>query len=92
MVYAIGKDPERAEKFSKIKNYAEFAFKLGQLEKDLKVSSKKTTPPPERKLGGSAPKSGVSDSQLDTLRSEAEATGNYNKVMEYNRVKKQQQS
>jgi hypothetical protein len=89
MVYAIGKDPERAEKFSKIKNYAEFAFKLGQLEKDLKVS-KKTTPPPERTVKGSAPKSGTSDSTLDKLRAEADKTGDYNKVMQYKRNKAKQ--
>jgi hypothetical protein len=88
VVYAIGKNPERAEKFSKIKDSGEFIKQMTLLESTMKVSSKKTIPGPESTVKGSAPKAGTSDNALEKLRKEAEVSGNYNKVMEYNRNKR----
>jgi len=49
----------------------------------LKVTQRKSAPPPERVVQGNAGTSGSVDSSLDKLRAEAERTGDYTKVMRY---------
>ena len=85
LVYAIGKNPKRADELSKIIDPVEFGFALGQLEKDMKVTKRKAPPAPESKVTGSAPMSGSGDKALERLRADAVKTGNINKVMEYKR-------
>jgi len=83
VMYAIGKNSKKAKEIAQIKDPVKFAFAVAKLEKDMKVKSKKSPPPPEKTLGGTAPKSGSVDSTLDKLRAEAERTGNYTKVIQY---------
>lgn len=87
VIYALGKNSNRAKEIASINDPVKFAFAVAKLEKDLKVRNRKAPPPPEKKVSGTAPKSGSVDSTLERLRAEAERTGNYSKVHKY----KQQQ-
>lgn len=85
LVYVLGKNPEKAAKLAKITNPVSFAFEMGRLEKDIKMTKKTTTtttiPAPERVVQGVA--KGRSDLSLERLRKEAEASGDYTKVVQY---------
>lgn len=87
VIYALGKNGNRAKEIASINDPVKFAFAVAKLEKDLKVRNRKAPPPPEKKVSGTAPKSGSVDSTLERLRADAERTGNYSKVHKY----KQQQ-
>lgn len=87
VIYALGKNPDRAKELAAIKDPVKFAFAVAKLEKDLKVTKRKAPPPPEKKVEGTGPKSGAVDSTLERLRAEASKTGDYNKVMAYRRKK-----
>ena len=88
VVYALGKNVKRAKELASIKDPVKFAVAIGKLEKDMKVTPRRSTPPPERTVSsGSAPISGSIDSTLERLRAEAEKTGDMTKVIRY----KQQQ-
>lgn len=92
MVYAIGKNPKKAAELASIKNYVEFAYALGELSKDMKVTTRKAAPAPEGKVSsGSARISGSVDSNLERLRADAEKTGDYSKVSAYRRQQKEKQ-
>jgi hypothetical protein len=88
VIYALGKNPAKLKELVAIKDPVKFAFTVAKLEKDLKLTTRKAPPPPEKVVTGSAPKSGVVDSQLDRLRAEAEKTGDYTKVTAYKRQKR----
>lgn len=83
LVYALGKNPKKAAELGAIKDPVKFAFAVAKLEKDLKVTQRKSAPPPEKVVQGNAATSGSVDSALDKLRAEAERTGDYTKVMRY---------
>jgi len=89
VMYALGKNPAKAAKIAELEDPVKFAFAVAKLEKDLKVTNKKTTPPPERTVNGTGRNSGVVDSTLEKLRAEAERTGNYTKVTQYRKQKRQ---
>jgi hypothetical protein len=89
VIYALGKNPKKAKELSEIKDPVKFAFAVAKLEKDLKVTNKKSAPPPEKTITGTARVSGAVDSTLDRLRADAEKSGNYTKVMQYKRNKAQ---
>lgn len=92
MVYAIGKNPKKAAELAGLKNYVEFAYALGELSKDMKVTTRKAATPPEGKVrSGSASISGSVDSTLDRLRADAEKSGDYSKVTQYRRQQKEKQ-
>ncbi len=92
MVYAIGKNPKKAAELAGLKNYVEFAYALGELSKDMKVTTRKAAPAPEGKVrGGSAPISGSVDSNLERLRADAEKSGDYSKVSQYRKQQKEKQ-
>lgn len=88
VIHALGKNATKLKELSAITDPVKFAFAIAKLEKDLKVTTRKAPPPPEKTVTGSAPKSGVVDSQLERLRAEAEKTGNYSKVTQYHRQKR----
>lgn len=88
VVYALGKNPQKAADLAKLQDPVKFAFAVAKLEKDLKVTPKKQAPPPERMVTGTGRTSGSVDSTLDRLRAEAEKTGNYTKVIAYKSQKK----
>lgn len=83
VIYALGKNEKKAKELASINDPVKFAFAVAKLEKDLKVTNRKAPPPPEKKVTGTAPSSGSVDSTLERLRSEAEKTGNYTKVVAY---------
>lgn len=92
MVYALGKNPKRAAELASIKNYVEFAFALGELSKEIKVTTRKAPPPPEGKVrSGSASISGSVDSTLERLRADAEKSGDYSKVTQYRKQQREKQ-
>lgn len=88
VIHALGKNSAKLKELAAITDPVKFAFAVAKLEKDLKVTTKKAPPPPERTVTGSAPKSGVVDSQLERLRADAEKTGDYTKVNQYNQQKR----
>lgn len=92
MVYAIGKNPKKAAELAAIKNYVEFAYALGELSKDMKVTTRKAAPAPEGKVSsGSARISGSVDSNLERLREDAAKTGDYTKVNKYKQQQREKQ-
>jgi len=92
VVYALGKNPEKAKELAGITDAVKFAFAIAKLETQLKVQAKsKSAPAPEGKVRGSAPVSGSVDSNLERLRAEAEKTGDYSKVTQYRRQQKEKQ-
>lgn len=90
LVYALGKNPKKAAELAKLNDPVEFAFAVARLEKDLKVSNRKSAPAPEKIVqnSGRVVSSASVDSTLNRLRAEAERTGDYTKVMEYRRQKR----
>jgi hypothetical protein len=83
LIYALGKNQEKARELAKISDPVKFAFALAKLEKDLKVTKRQPSAAPEKTIA--SPGKGVStaDATLDRLRKEAEKTGNYSKVVAY---------
>ncbi len=88
VVYALGKNPKKAQELAAIKDHIKFSFAVAKLEKDLKVTTRKATPPPERVVSGTGRVSGAVDSTLDRLREEAARTGNMTKVIQYKAQKR----
>lgn len=84
VVYALGKNPKKLEELSKIKNPIQFAVAIGDLETQLKMSSKKA-PAPEKRVsaGKSGGVSGSSDKVLERLMEEADRTGDRTKLLAY---------
>jgi hypothetical protein len=87
VVYALGKNSKKAKELSEITDPVEFAFAVAKLEKDLKVTNRKSAPPPERVVSGTGRSSGSVDSTLERLREEASRTGNMTKVIQYKKQK-----
>lgn len=86
LVYALGKNDKRLKELSAIKNPVKFAFAVAKLEAQLKVTSRKSPPPPEKTVNSTGTKTNSSsDSTLERLRAAAEKTGDYSKVNEYKR-------
>lgn len=90
LVYALGRNPERAKALAEIDDPVEFAFALGELSGTMKVVRTSKAPAPEKRIsGGSAPGvTSTNDRTLDNLLAEAEKTGNYTKVAAYRRQMK----
>ena len=87
VIYALGKNPKKLKEISSIADPVKFAFAIAKLETQLKVA-KKTPPPPEKIVGGTAPIRGAIDSNLERLRADAERTGDYSKVFAYKKQKR----
>jgi len=88
VIYALGKNPKKAQEIASIKDPVKFAFAVAKLEKELKVTQRKAAPPPEKTISGTARVSGAVDSTLERLRAEALKTGDMTKVMQYKRQKR----
>ena len=88
VMYALGRNSEKVKKLAQINDPVRFAFAVAKLEKDLKMTTRKAPPPPERTVNGTASISGAVDSTLERLRTEAENTGNYTKVRQYKQQRK----
>jgi hypothetical protein len=89
VVYAIGKDAERAKKLAAITDPVQFAFAIAKLETSLKVTqrAKKPNPPPASIPKGSA-SLGSADKKLDKLREQARISGDMSDVQSYKRAMK----
>lgn len=86
LVYALGKNSKKVKELASISDPVKFAYAIGGLEKELKVTNRKAPPPPpEKRVKGTAPLSGTVDSTLERLREEAARTGDMTKVMAYKR-------
>lgn len=87
VIYALGKNPKKLKELAAIKDPVDYTFAIADLEKQLKIGTRKTPPAPEKKVGstGGASLSGATDSTLERLRAEAEKSGDYSKVTEYKR-------
>jgi hypothetical protein len=89
IIYAIGKNPQRAKELASITDPVKFAFAVAKLETQLKVTNRKAAPAPERTINsGGGRLSGAIDSTLERLRADALKTGDLSKVMAYKRSKK----
>jgi hypothetical protein len=93
VVYALGKNPKKAKELAAITDPVKFAFAIAKLETQLKVTSTRKPPAPERGIPvGNAPISGTTDSVLERLRVDAERTGDMTKVIAYRRQQREKQS
>jgi len=88
VVYALGKNPKKAQELAAIKDPVKFAFAVAKLEKDLKVTNRRAAPPPERIVSDTGRVTGAVDSTLERLREEAARTGNMTKVIQYKAQKR----
>jgi len=93
VVYALGKNPKKAKELAAITDPVKFAFAIAKLEAQLKVTSTRKPPAPERGIPvGNAPISGTTDSVLERLRVDAERTGDMTKVIAYRRQQRSKQA
>lgn len=93
VVYALGKNPKKAKELASISDPVKFAFAIAKLESQLKVTATRKPPPPERSApSGNASISGTVDNALDRLRSEAERTGDFTKVLRYKQQQREKQA
>jgi hypothetical protein len=83
VVYAIGKNPQKAKELAAITDPVKYAFAIARLETQLKVQPRKA-PPPEKVVSGTGGVGGgaVGD-QLKRLEAEAEKTGDFTKVFQF---------
>ena len=88
VIYALGKNPEKAAELAKNTDPVKFAFAVAKLEKELKVTNRRAAPAPERVIQGTGRVSGAVDSTLERLREEAARTGNMTKVIQYKAQKR----
>ena len=89
IIYALGKNTKRAKELASITDPVKFAFAVAKLESQLKVSNRKAAASPERTItNGGGRLSGAVDSTLERLRAEAEKSGDYTKVLQYKRQKR----
>lgn len=88
VIYALGKNPKKAKELATITDPVKFAFAVAKLETQLKVTNRKAAPPPEKTVRGTGPVSGSVDSTLERLRADAEKSGDYTKVLQYKRQKR----
>ena len=91
VIYALGKNPKRLQALAAISNPIKFAVALRDLEKDMKVTPRKTAPLPESTVRGNARVSAGVDSTLERLRAEADRTGDRTKVVAYMRQQQAKQ-
>ncbi|MFI8146046.1 hypothetical protein [Acinetobacter sp. ABJ_C5_2] len=91
LIYHLGKNPQKAKELAGITDPIQFAFAAAKIDAQIKMTARKPSTSPERKPSGSAPLSGAVNAKLESLRAEAERTGDYTKVNDYKRKLKQNQ-
>lgn len=85
VIYALGKNPKKAAELGSITDPVKFSFAVAKLETQLKVSNRKSPPPPEGTVRGTGAVSGSVGNQLERLRADAEKTGDFTKVTAFRR-------
>lgn len=88
LVYALGRNPAKAKELASIKDPVKFAFACAKVETQLKVAPRKTPPPAERVIRGSAGGATGVDNTLARLQAEADKTGDRSAVAKYLRERK----
>jgi hypothetical protein len=68
VVYALGKNPKKAKELASITDPVKFAFAVAKLETNLKVTTRKASSRPEKKISGTGRPSGSVDNTLERLR------------------------
>ncbi|WP_412021532.1 hypothetical protein [Burkholderia cepacia] len=93
LVAALGRFPNKLKALAEIKDPVRFAFRAGQLEKEIKLNRPTASKAaPEARVSSSAGVSaGGSERKLEQLRAEADKTGDYSRVHAYKRQLKAQQ-
>ena len=89
LVYALGKNPKKLDELASITDPVKFIFAVARMETQLKTSSRKPAPAPEKTVTGSGSTSGA-NATLEKLRNEAARTGDFSKVHAYKRKLKSQ--
>ena len=77
LVAALGASPKKLKELAGIADPILFTASIAVLEKELKVTPRKTAPLPERQVRASAPGALVPSARLEELRAKAEKTGDY---------------
>ena len=88
LVYALGKNPEKAKELAAIKDHVRFAWEASKLEGSMKATTRKPKSTPEKTVKSSSTLSGTTDAALDKLRAEARKTGDFTKVNAYKNNKR----
>lgn len=86
--FALGANPARAKALAAITDPIKFAMKLADEIKEMKMSTRKPAPVPERRVSGNVAGAAAVDNQLQRLRDEAAKTGNMTKVIAYKNAQK----
>lgn len=90
--YVLGKNPGKAAELAAIKDPVKFAFAVSKLETQVKVTTRKLPPAPDRVVRASGAGTAAVDSALAKLEADAEKTGDRTKVAAYLRQKRQAQT
>lgn len=86
LIYALGKNPERLAALAKIKDPIKLAVATSELERGLKMTTRRRAPDPEPVVRGSARLSRPGpDKELERLEKEADKTNNRTAVVAYKR-------
>lgn len=89
--YALGKNPQVAQKLAAIEDPVRFAFAVAKvLYKELNVKPRKGPPAPETVVRSGVSGAAAVDSQLKRLQEQADKTGDRSKVAAYLRQKNKQ--
>lgn len=89
LVYALGTNPKKLSELAAIKDPVKFVWAAAQLEKDLKVTNRKSEKPaPETTLKSSGGSVQSGSKTLDRLRDEAAKTGDMSKVIAFKRAQR----
>ncbi len=87
MVLALAGNPGILDELSKLNDIALLAYRLAEIEGQIKVRGRKPTTKPEKVLKSSGGSS-VTDNTLERLREEASKTGDYSKIRAYKKNKR----
>lgn len=88
LVYALGRNPNKAKELAGEKDPVRFAAKVAKMEMQLRVTTRKPAVSPETKVQGAGRSPVSSDKMLEKLREEAARTGDVSKVLAYKRSMK----
>lgn len=79
LVAALGASPKKLKELAGITDLVLFTASIAVLEKELKVTPRKTPPLPEKQVRASAAGAMVPNARLEALQAEAQKTGDYTK-------------
>ncbi len=82
-IYALGKNSKKLDDLAKIKDPLKFAYAVGQMEAQLKVTNRKKPPAPEKRLSSSGGTAGITDKTEDRLREKAMESGDFTELHKY---------